>query len=693
MSEPERRNESSEGVSFSTSEIAAPTDDHELPRPTESRRLRVELQILGWLAFGSVLLCGHIAAWYGLALVDATPSAASLGRLWIPQFVALGATSMRLLVDLPAARWNRRNKTQPKRLPLLFLLVGWLMGPLALVLWRRDASARESAPGIAETQAAHARLLRLPYWTALRFLVWSSLACVVSAWWSAVSPVAGEAYDRVLAVSVGMTWTGGAAVIAVALAGAIRAALRPEILSVPTEITAVRSYDVAVRLQLSVAVASIGAVVAIIAGGATLVVCDGIRGGRAAADEAAAAAARTVNPSDLDRLASSDPGLTIEIAGRQIGRPIDLHALPLGPHNTDDDGAFDVWVSRHGDAKVAATIAMPRRALAIPLAGGLAIAALVICAVAWSRNAQSDIERATAQVDAVARGRVPPALATSALATAELRAFVESVDRLVARITESNVEKYVAIEKAKEADRLKSQFLANMSHDLRSPLNAVLGFSELLLSGIDGPLGDEQREMISIIHSSGRELLQQIDDILDTAKLDAGRLEIHPEPSGPLSLVNRAIENARARVHPTIHFEVDAAGTLPPAFVDPYRTVQALENVLVFAAVRMESGTIRVAINHSTSGRRRMIAIEVRTPVAPASATQLGIARRGFHRLPGHRGLGLSLPIAGSIIELSGGTMSIREARDKMVFRIELRALELRRGSEAPRSRSTPHST
>jgi len=82
-----------------------------------------------------------------------------------------------------------------------------------------------------------------------------------------------------------------------------------------------------------------------------------------------------------------------------------------------------------------------------------------------------------------------------------------------------------------------------------------------------------------------------------------------------------------------------------------------------------------------------MIVVEIRTPVAPASAAQLGSARRGFHRLPGHRGLGLSLPIAGAILELQGGTLSIRESKRRMVFRIELRALELRRATEPPRSR------
>ena len=314
--------------------------------------------------------------------------------------------------------------------------------------------------------------------------------------------------------------------------------------------------------------------------------------------------------------------------------------------------------------------AAPSPATPMLVVGALATVLVIAASLALARDAHRDVQRAIAQVTAVADGRAPPPLAVHSLATRELRALVRSVDRLVARTTESNVEKYVAIEKAKEADRLKSQFLANMSHDLRSPLNSILGFSELLLSGIDGALVAEQREIVETIHASGRELLQQIDDILDTAKIDAGRLELHPEPNPVTVLVTRAVQNAQRRVAAWVSYGVDAEAGLPPAFVDPYRTVQALENVLAFAAAKLEgNGTTEISVRMrvATSGRRRVIAVEVRTPVAPASAAQLAEARRGFHRIPGHRGLGLSLPIAGSILELQGGALGVEDLGDGMI--------------------------
>ena len=167
---------------------------------------------------------------------------------------------------------------------------------------------------------------------------------------------------------------------------------------------------------------------------------------------------------------------------------------------------------------------------------------------------------------------------------------MQAVDRLVSRIAETNVAKYVVIEKAQEADRLKSQFLANMSHDLRSPLNSVIGFSDLLLKGIDGDLTPEQAEMVAIIQQQGLYLLGQIDDILDTAKVDAGRMEIHPKPMASAALVADVIAKARPRIAASVEIELKTSAGVPPVYADPYRAPQALEHLVVFAEDGVEVG-------------------------------------------------------------------------------------------------------
>lgn len=80
-----------------------------------------------------------------------------------------------------------------------------------------------------------------------------------------------------------------------------------------------------------------------------------------------------------------------------------------------------------------------------------------------------------------------------------------------------------------EGSRMKSEFLANMSHELRTPLSAVIGFSELLKEGVSGPLNEAQLQHVSLIYNSGQHLLSLINDILDLAKVEAGKLILDPQ--------------------------------------------------------------------------------------------------------------------------------------------------------------------
>ena len=78
-------------------------------------------------------------------------------------------------------------------------------------------------------------------------------------------------------------------------------------------------------------------------------------------------------------------------------------------------------------------------------------------------------------------------------------------------------------------DQLKSQFLANMSHELRTPLNSIIGFSRVILKGIDGPVTEMQQQDLTAIYNSGQHLLGLINDILDLARIEAGKMELNFE--------------------------------------------------------------------------------------------------------------------------------------------------------------------
>ena len=97
------------------------------------------------------------------------------------------------------------------------------------------------------------------------------------------------------------------------------------------------------------------------------------------------------------------------------------------------------------------------------------------------------------------------------------------------------------------ANRHKDEFLASMSHELRTPLNAVIGFSEVLVERMFGDLNDKQDEFLRDILSSGRHLLSLINDILDLAKIEAGRMELDTEPFELASAIDNALVLVRER--------------------------------------------------------------------------------------------------------------------------------------------------
>jgi signal transduction histidine kinase len=108
-------------------------------------------------------------------------------------------------------------------------------------------------------------------------------------------------------------------------------------------------------------------------------------------------------------------------------------------------------------------------------------------------------------------------------------ALSRSNEELEARVERRTAELQAANQRLTELDRLKSQFLSNMSHELRTPLNAIIGFTGVLLMKISGPLTAEQDEQLNIVRDSSQHLLSLINDLLDIAKIEAGRMELRLE--------------------------------------------------------------------------------------------------------------------------------------------------------------------
>ncbi|MEP7226831.1 MAG: response regulator, partial [Gemmatimonadales bacterium] len=138
-----------------------------------------------------------------------------------------------------------------------------------------------------------------------------------------------------------------------------------------------------------------------------------------------------------------------------------------------------------------------------------------------------------------------------------------------------------AREAAEAASRAKSNFLANMSHELRTPLNAIIGFSELLEDQTFGPLNEKQQRYVHNVHSSGRHLLQLVNDILDLAKIEAGRLVLEPESINLNALLHdmqRGLEPLAVAKRQTFVLEVPQE--LPTLIADRGKVKQILYNLL-----------------------------------------------------------------------------------------------------------------
>jgi two-component system cell cycle sensor histidine kinase PleC len=217
---------------------------------------------------------------------------------------------------------------------------------------------------------------------------------------------------------------------------------------------------------------------------------------------------------------------------------------------------------------------------------------------------------------------------------------------------------------AEAANVAKSQFLANMSHELRTPLNAILGFSEVLENGIAGPLQPRQAEYVGLIRQSGEHLLHLINEILDLARIDAGKLDLHEEVLEPIRLIDGAIALVKDRAAAgLLKLAVDIEEDMPPLTADRTRLTQILLNLLSNAikftelggainvlARRTEVGGVAFVVRDTGCG---MTEAEVETALERFGQVDGGLARR-------QEGSGLGLPLARKLAELHGGSLTVK---------------------------------
>jgi PAS domain S-box-containing protein len=224
----------------------------------------------------------------------------------------------------------------------------------------------------------------------------------------------------------------------------------------------------------------------------------------------------------------------------------------------------------------------------------------------------------------------------------------------------------IALRQAEIANRMKAAFLAAMSHELKTPLNAVLGFSEIIRDEVLGPVGVRAyREYAGDIHSSGARLLSVINDVLDVSRLEGGLLTIEARPENAFDLAESAIKLARGITGDQRRIEIEVPDDLPSLHVDPRRLAQALGNLLANALkFTPETGCVRFAIRPQADGSLHLLVEDSGIGMAPETIAQ---ALEPFRQLDGSlarrfEGTGLGLSIAKALAELHGGSLSVKSA-------------------------------
>ena len=219
-------------------------------------------------------------------------------------------------------------------------------------------------------------------------------------------------------------------------------------------------------------------------------------------------------------------------------------------------------------------------------------------------------------------------------------------------------------EEAEFANRSKSEFLANMSHELRTPLNAIIGFSEVLQGELFGSLGDERYvEYAGHINESGDHLLSIINDILDLAKLEAGKMELSESVFSISDLLGRCLTLVRSRAdnaQVSLQFQIDQQ--LPLLRADERALKQVLINLLSNAIkFTPPNGTVTMEVRHSPVGDLYiavadtgvgMSSDDIRKALQPFGQVDSKLARQ-------HEGTGLGLPISASLIRAHGGELTV----------------------------------
>jgi signal transduction histidine kinase/CheY-like chemotaxis protein len=221
-------------------------------------------------------------------------------------------------------------------------------------------------------------------------------------------------------------------------------------------------------------------------------------------------------------------------------------------------------------------------------------------------------------------------------------------------------------EHLRRADEMKTRFLSNMSHEFRTPLNSVLAIGRLLQQRTDGDLTPEQEKQVGFILKAAQDLTELVDDLLDLAKVEAGKISVRPAEFE----LERLFGALRGMLRPllvteTVKLVFDDATHIPPLYTDEGKVSQILRNFLSNALKFTEHGEVRLSAALSPDGQRVVLSVaDTGIGIAPEDQARIfeefGQVEHAMQRKV--KGTGLGLALSRRLAEVLGGTITVQSA-------------------------------
>ena len=354
------------------------------------------------------------------------------------------------------------------------------------------------------------------------------------------------------------------------------------------------------------------------------------------------------DPVALDKMLAEGKG----VAELRLGRAR-FAVRPVGV--TKDALRLVVLVPEPPVAQGASSLMSALLALATMLLG---VAAAVAYAV--SRDVTRDVDFVTRRIDGMAQVRTEP---TGELIPArtmdEVGLLTTAFNKLVGRFGKAEKAYRQDLTRASGADRERAAFLAAVSHELRSPLNAILGFADILMEEVDGPLSPSAREEVEQIKGSGAHLAALINDILEFSALESGQLKLTRGRVDLMGLANEVVREARGLVgEKAVTVRVEGEPSLV-ARVDGRRVRQILGNLVNNAIKFTQRGEVIVRV-----GREKGLASLSVADTGPGISSQERAVifqeyKQARSERTKRRGTGLGLAIARRLVMLHHGSISV----------------------------------